>query len=101
MKTYVLFGFLIALFLGAGAQNGSVKSFPKNKIWVYTRDGNLIKGFLAGTSDSSVTIFTGNADQWKHYEKTSLITESYSDIMKIRIHKKEGFIKGILLGAAI
>ncbi|MEO6455859.1 MAG: hypothetical protein ABIN97_17390 [Ginsengibacter sp.] len=103
MKKNIFTSFFILVFLNVSAQQDSttLKLNPKYKIWVSTRDGNHIKGILAGTSSSSITIFPGGFSEYNGNSKISLINESYTNVTAIQIHKKGGLLKGMLIGAGI
>ena len=98
----IFISFFTLFFLSASAQNDiTLKSFPKHKIWLYTSQGNMLKGVLVSTSDSSVNIFPGKFSEWNSHPKTTAINESYLNINNIKTHKKGGLIKGMLIGAGI
>ncbi len=100
MKKNIFTSFFILLFLNVSAQQDStLKLNPKYKIWVSTREGNVIKGILAGTSSSSVIIFPGKFNKYNGKSKLSLINESYTNITAIQIHKRGALLKGMLIGA--
>lgn len=102
MKKNIFTSFFILLFLNVSAQQDStLKLNPKYKIWVSTREGNVIKGILAGTSSSSVIIFPGKFNKYNGKSKLSLINESYTNITAIQIHKRGALLKGMLIGAGI
>jgi hypothetical protein len=86
-------------FLNTSAQKDSeFKSSLEQKIWLYTSEGNVIKGFLDDISDSSVTIFTGKLSELNSHSKVLVISESYSNINTIKTKRRGGLIKGILKG---
>jgi hypothetical protein len=91
----------ICSFLNASTQNNlSANSFPRYKIWLYTNKGNILKGILILTSDSSVKIFRGTYCEW-HSHSSNSIDESYLNIASIKTHKRGGLIKGMLVGLGI
>ena len=101
MKKIFISSFIL-FFLNASAQNDfNFKSSPKYKIWLYNGQENLTNGFLVSTSDSTAKIFTGKLSEWRSSSKISVTDQFYSNIDHIKIHKKGGLIKGVLIGAGI
>jgi len=99
MKKNFFISFFTFLILNASAQTDfTIKDRPK-KIWLYTDHGNLIKGVLIGTSDSFVNIFPAKFKEYNNTSKISIVRVSYFDINRLKIHKKNGLINGMLLGA--
>ncbi|MEO6330429.1 MAG: hypothetical protein ABIO55_15955 [Ginsengibacter sp.] len=98
----IFIGFFVLFFLNASAQDGSTLSItPKYKIWIYTQQGNLVKGILAGTSSSYVSVYPGKFREYNGNSKISILNESYTNITAIQLHKRGGLLKGVLIGAGI
>jgi len=100
MKKVILPLFLLFILNVSAQDHPVIKGWPK-KIWLYTNHGDLIKGILIGTSDSSVKIFPGKFSEYNSTSKISIVSVSYFNINNIKIHKKSGLINGMLLGAGV
>jgi len=102
MKKNIFINLLTLFILSASAQNNkALKHIPKHTIWITTNEGKVIKGILVSSSDFSVEIFPGNKSEYGKQQKISLVKESYVNIDKIRIHKKNAGLKGLLIGGGI
>jgi len=88
--------------LGALAQSDSTrKLWLKHKIWIYNNEGDLQKGVLISTTDSSLKFFPGKFSDWHRHSKISVVSQSYLNISNIKIHKRDGLIRGMLIGTGI
>jgi hypothetical protein len=96
-----LFINLFALFiLSASAQNNNaLRHIPKHTIWITTNEGNVIKGVLISTSDSSVEIYPGKKSEYGKQLNISTVKLSYLNIAEIQIRKKNALLNGLLIGA--
>jgi hypothetical protein len=102
MKRIFYLNLFAFIFLSASAPNDSTRQVsPKHKIWVYGSDGSVTQGILISTTDSSLKIFPGKFGEWNKHSKNSVIDQSCLNISKIETHKKNGLIRGTLIGAGI
>jgi hypothetical protein len=89
------------IFLEATAQNvSSLNQFPKQKIWINTTQGSIVKGRLVNASDTSLKIFTGSSIDRSGNSK-NYTTQFYSNITDIKMQKKGHLVKSVLIGAGI
>jgi len=86
---------LIPFFSSAQYQAPS----PRYSIHLTTMDGNTLKGLLMEVSDSSITIYPGKQKDWK--SNLPPVHFSYAQIQQIKLKKKGGTVKGLLIGSLI
>jgi len=104
MKPKILLALGIILFAQARvAAQSNFSSEPKFKyrIWIHTVSGNVIKGILIGSSDSTVQVYPGSFSDWKKGREFKMISEAYSNISIIYVKKRAGWLKGMLIGGLI
>ncbi len=103
MRKFICFLILYVFFTGcANAQVDTIfTGKPRHHITIYTQKGDAKYGILTGINDSSVFIYPSNFREWKQQKTFPIAVIPYSAINKIQTKQRNGFIKGILIGAGI
>ncbi len=103
MKKFI--GLLIPnvfFFVYANAQiDSSFSAKSRHHITIYTQNGDAKYGILMRTNDTSVFIYPGNFREWKQQKTFPIALTPYYTINKIQTKKRNGIIKGVLIGAGI
>lgn len=98
----ILFALLAVVYsFTISAQADAVKNQTPLYVWVYTTDGKMQKGILAGRTDSAILLFRGRRKDFKKQETPPLEKVHYTDITIIKTRSKLGFLKGMGIGAGI
>ena len=74
---------------------------PRFKITLFTISGNRIKGVLLKTSSDNVSLYPGKFAHWKRRESIAPITTPVESIREIHLKKRNGLLKGALIGIGI
>ena len=74
---------------------------PRLKITLFTISGNRIKGNLLETSTGNVSLYPGSFSNWKRRESITTVTAPVESIEKIHLKKRQGLLKGTLIGIGI
>ncbi|SRR6266498_145920 len=102
MKRIYYLTFFAFIFLNASAQADSARHlWLKHKIWIYSNDGDPQNGILISTTDTSLKYFPGKFSDWNNRSEISAVNLSYLNINNIKTHKKNGLMRGIVIGAGI
>jgi len=103
MRKFTCFLILYVFFTGcANAQVDTIFTGKlRHRITIYTQKGDAKYGILTGTNDSSVFIYPGNFREWKQQKTFPIALTPYYTINKIHTKKRNGIIKGVLIGAGI
>ncbi len=92
----------VFLAVHANAQiDSSFSAKSRHHITIYTQNGDAMYGILMRTNDSSVFIYPGNFREWKQQKTFPIALTPYYTINKIHTKKRNGIIKGVLIGAGI
>jgi hypothetical protein len=101
MKKIILISFIVAGSLLASSQDSIFKPAKLLKIWVYTGDNTELKGVFSGASDSMLFVYEGTIDAYNKQASHKTISIDYKNIRIIKIKKRGGLLKGLLIGAVI
>ena len=69
--------------------------------WVYTKQGNMVKGVLAGRSGSDLLLYPGSLKEKKKNIDYPFVRIPFGNITTIKTKKPNGLIKGLLIGGGI
>lgn len=100
MKFKLLLSVLLVLLNSfASAQTmQDVNPNPRYRIALNTVDGSSMKGLLIGIEDSAIILFPGALKQWKSNAEVKTMEIGYTQIRKIYLKKKNGLLRGMLIG---
>lgn len=101
MKQVLLIVFIAIISSKIPAQTEMVKNKKPDWVWVYTMDGKMQKGILAGRTDSSLFLFQGRRKDFRKQETPPLEEVHYKNITSIKTRSKFGFLKGLGIGGSI
>ena len=100
----VSFIWLMLFSLNLAAQNDTLVTRKPVNIWVYTSDGNMVKGKLAGRSGNDLLVNTRSTEKQGARGDSALERIPYQHITSIQTKKHRwlgGMLKGMLIGGGI
>ena len=103
MKRYILL-FILNLFFAVSSYaqiDSSFSAKPRHTIKIFTLKSNTIDGILTRTDDTSVFVYPGNFRDWNQQKTFPITITPYSTINKIQTKKRNGILKGVVIGAGI
>jgi hypothetical protein len=97
---------LLSIFIGwfyphSNAMQASDSSAPRFRATVYTMNDNKIQGLLLYKGEEEIRIYPGTWKNWSHKEITADVTIPAGNIRRIELKKKNGALKGILIGTVV
>ncbi len=103
MKKYIFLIILNIFFaIHAYAQiDSSFSAKPRHTIRIFTLNSSTVDGILTSINDSAVFIYPGNFREWKQQKTFPITITPYSTINKIQTKKRNGILKGVVIGAGI
>jgi hypothetical protein len=97
-KLFLSISFLILICFAFAQSKTLVNPNPRYRIFLKFTEGKSIKGLLIQLEDSTVMMFQGNRKQWKNNTNATTINYNYSQIQKIKLKRKNGLLRGALIG---
>jgi len=92
---------ILLLSLTVLAQQDTLITEKSVITWVYTKQGNMLKGVLAGRSGSYLLLYPGSLKEKKKNIDYQLVRISFENITITKTKKPNGLVKGQLLGGSI
>jgi len=74
---------------------------PRYHASIQTMNGKIVKGLLMQLNDSSVILYPGKRKKLRKEVIHDSVVIAYSQIQQIKLKKKYGLLKGLLIGGAI
>ena len=97
-KIFLSISFLILICSAFAQSKTLINPNPRYHIFLKLIEGKSIKGLLIQLEDSTVMMFQGNRKQWKNNANATTINYNYSQIQKIKLKRKNGLLRGALIG---
>lgn len=103
MRFRIIFSFVfyIIVYSSFSQTKHSTNHRPRYYASIQEKSDKIERGLLVRLEDSSAILYPG---KWKRFRK-SVINDSvviaYSQILKIKLKKKNGLLKGLLIGGVI
>jgi hypothetical protein len=104
MKKMIQLLWFMLFSLNIAAQNDTLVTKKPVNIWVYTADGNIVEGKLAGRSGNNLLVYPRVMKKQKAKEEFALKRIPYQNITSIQTKKQQGLggmLKGMLIGGGI
>ena len=92
---------ILLLSLTVIAQQDTLITEKTVTTWVYTKQGNMLKGVLAGRSGTDLLLYPGSLKEKKKNIDYQLVRINFDNITIIKTKKPNGLIKGLVTGGAI
>jgi len=84
------------------AQNHPVAGdIPRYKTELTTANDNVLKGLLLEVKDSSLFIYPGKRKDWRRKTIYAPVEFGYTNIQQVSLKRKNGALKGMLIGGGI
>lgn len=92
---------ILLLSLTVIAQQDTLITEKPVTTWVYTKQGNMLKGVLAGRSGTDLLLYPGSLKEKKKNIDYQLVRINFDNITIIKTKKPNGLIKGLVTGGGI